>query len=115
MNSAFLAVFAGKPFDICLKDTSTSDVFAFNSLSGAYQYTRCKDGFIISGNGTVQNVGGILTLTDTESTRRVSAGLLTGQQTGSATIWFSVAQGVWEVFTIHDTTSLGTGTCSCSS
>jgi 6-phosphogluconolactonase len=106
-----LAVFTGT-FDICMRDNTTGDVFTFNSKTGAYQYTRCKDGFTISGIGTVTNVSGVLTLTVSESNLKIRASFNTGQLTGSATITLEIAQGVWQTDSIHDTTSDGTG-CSC--
>jgi len=115
---SFLAVYPGKScgshnsFNTCMKDNATGDILAFDSVSGAYQYTRCSDGFSIAGTGAVRSVGGVLSLTDNRPDRRISAGFLTGQLTGNATIMFSVAQGVWQTFSIHDTTSFGKG-CSC--
>jgi 6-phosphogluconolactonase len=111
-----LTVFPGKTclsaFDTCLKDNITGDVFAFNSATGAYQYTRCRDNFSISGVGTLRNASGVLTLTDSKPDRRVSGGFLMGQQTGKVTIMFMVAQGVWQTFSVNDTTSFGRG-CNC--
>ncbi|HWX40130.1 MAG TPA: hypothetical protein VN345_03175, partial [Blastocatellia bacterium] len=111
-----LTVFPGKTclstFDTCLKDNITGDVFAFNSVTGAYQYTRCRDNFSISGVGTLRNASGVLTLTDSKPDRRVSGGFLMGQQTGKVTIMFMVAQGVWQTFSVNDTTSFGRG-CNC--
>src|SRR5262249_33329568 len=41
-----LAVFPGKScsgptLNTCMRDNTTGDVFAFDSISGAYRYTRC--------------------------------------------------------------------------
>jgi len=111
-----LTVYPGKScvplFDTCLKDNNTGDVFAFNSSTGAYQYTRCRDGFSISGVGTLRTVNGVLNLTDTKPDRRVSGGFLMGQQTGRVTIMFMIGQGLWQTFTVNDTTSFGAG-CTC--
>jgi 6-phosphogluconolactonase len=114
-NLLSLTVYPGKScisFDTCLKDNNTGDVFAFNSSTGAYQYTRCRDGFSISGVGTLRTVNGVLSLTDTEPDRRVSGGFLMGQQTGRVTIMFMIGQGLWQTFTVNDTTSFGAG-CTC--
>jgi 6-phosphogluconolactonase (cycloisomerase 2 family) len=111
-----LAVFPGKAcptFDTCMRDDTTGNVFSFSSTTGAYQFTRCSDGFSISGTGTIRMIGSVLILTDNKPDRRISASFLNGQLTGNATIMLMVAQGVWQTFTVHDTTSLGTG-CSCS-
>jgi len=42
----------------------------------------------------------------------MSAGLNTGQFTGSATIYLQVAQGVWQAFRINDTNP--SAVCSCA-
>jgi hypothetical protein len=108
-----LAVFSESvSFNTCIRDNVTGDVLAFNSATGAYQYTRCKDGFSLSGAGIVRILSGILTLTLSESNLKISASFNTGQRTGTATIQFEVAQGVWQTDAIHDTTLDGTG-CSC--
>jgi len=113
-----LVVFPGKScgslnsFDICMKDNTSGDVFAFNSVTGAYMYTRCSDGFSISGTGAVRSVGGVLNLIDNRPDRRISAAFITGQLTGNVTVMVNVTQGVWQTMSVHDTTSLGKG-CSC--
>src|SRR5262249_34989296 len=98
-------------FDTCLKDSSTGNIFQFRSTTGAYQFTRCSDGLMISGTGMVSTVNGILILTDSKPDRRVSAGFNTGQRTGSATIYIMIAQGGWQTFRISSTTP--TAVCSC--
>jgi len=98
-------------FDTCLKDNSTGNLLQWNSTTGAYKFTRCSDGFMLTGTGKVGLVNGIRTLTDSKSDRRVSAGFNTGQLTGSVTIYFNVATGVWQVFRIVDTNPFAT--CSC--
>jgi hypothetical protein len=96
----------------CLKDNVTGNIFKFNSTTGDYVFTRCQDGFTVTGTGTVRLVNGVVTLTDSRADRRVSAGFNTAQRTGSATIYLMIAPGVWQVFRINDTTSLGNG-CRC--
>ena len=100
-------------FDVCMKDNTTGDVLQFSSTTGAYTFTTCNGSVTMSGTGSVRSVNGVLTLTDTQPDRRVSAGFNTGQKTGSATISKIVAPGVSQTFRINDTTSLGTG-CACS-
>src|SRR5262249_30509049 len=80
-------------FDACLKDGSSGNLFQFNSATGNYKFTRCSDGFTLTGAGMVRLVNGILTLTDSKPDRRLSAGLNTGQRTGSAIIYLMVSQG----------------------
>ena len=98
-------------FDTCLKDNSTGNLLQWNSTTGAYKFTRCSDGFMLTGTGTVGLVNGIKTLTDFKSDRRISAGFNTGQLTGNAIIYLQVAQGVWQTLRIIDTNPAAT--CSC--
>jgi hypothetical protein len=98
-------------FDTCLKDNTTGNLLQWNSTTGQYLFTRCSDGFTLSGTGTVALVNGIKTLTDFKSDRRISAGFNTGQLTGSATIYLMVAQGVWQSFRIVDTNPAAV--CAC--
>jgi hypothetical protein len=98
-------------FDTCLKDSSTGNLFLFNSTTGQYKFTRCSDGFMLSGTGVVRLVNGILTLTDSKPDRRVSAGFITSQRTGSLTIYIMIAPGVWQTFRINSTNPAAV--CSC--
>jgi hypothetical protein len=98
-------------FDTCLKDNSTGNLLQWNSTTGAYKFTRCSDGFMLTGTGKVGLSNGIRTLTDSQTDRRVSAGFSTSTLTGSATIYLQVAQGVWQTFRISDTNP--TAVCSC--
>src|SRR5262249_34907793 len=87
-------------FDTCLTANSTANLLQWSSATGAYKFTRCSDGFMLAGTGTVGLVNGIKTLTDFKSDRRISAGFNTGQLTGNATIYLQVAPGVWQSFRI---------------
>jgi hypothetical protein len=97
-------------FQACLKDNITGNVFQFDS-TGKYKFTRCSDGFMVSGTGVVQLVNGMLTLTDSKPDRRVSAGFITSQRTGSATIYIMIGQGVWQTFRINSTNP--SAPCGC--
>jgi hypothetical protein len=98
-------------FDTCLKDSSNGNLLQFNSVTGAYKFTRCSDGFMLSGTGVVRLVNGILTLTDSKPDRRLSAGFITSQRTGSATIYIMIAPGVWQTFRINSTNPAAA--CGC--
>jgi predicted outer membrane repeat protein len=102
---------AGPSFDTCLKDNSTGNLFQFNSTTGQYLFTRCSDGFTLSGTGTVTMPNGIRLLTDRKPDRRISAGFSASQLTGGATIYLNVAQGVWQLFRINDTNP--SAVCKC--
>lgn len=99
-------------YDTCLKDNSSGNLFQWNSISGQYKFTRCSDGFTLTGTGVVKVVNDIQTLTDSESDRRVSAGRNLGQMTGTVTIYFEYGLGVWETFVINDTNP--GAVCACS-
>jgi hypothetical protein len=89
--------------DVCLRDSSTGNLLQWNSVTGQYKFTRCSDGFMLTGTGSVGLVNGIRTLTDFKTDRRLSAGFNTSQLNGNATIYLQVAQGVWQVFRISET------------
>jgi hypothetical protein len=99
-------------FDTCIKDNTNGNLFQFNSTTGAYQFTVCSTGFTLTGTGVITRPSGVLTLTDSKSDRRISAGFNPGTHTGSASIYVMVAQGVWQTFRITDTNP--NAVCSCS-
>src|SRR5580704_6386643 len=98
-------------FDQCLKDNSSGDLFQFNSATGQYKFTVCSSGFTLSGTGVIGHQSGILTLTDSRSDRKISAGVNTGSRTGTATIYVETAQGTWQTYRINDTNPSATCTC----
>jgi hypothetical protein len=111
--NAVAACCGGTGFDRCLKDAPSGNILQWNSTTGDYQLTVCGgNGFMIAGRGRVGAVNGILSLTDNRPDRRVNAGLLIGQGTGSATIYVMIAQGVWQLFRLTSTGPVG-GNCSC--
>jgi len=89
-------------YDTCLRDASGAGLLQWNSTTGQYKFTRCSDGFMLTGTGTVRLVNGIHMLTDSKTDRRISAGFNPGQLTGSATIYLMVTPGVWQVFRINE-------------
>jgi len=102
---------AGPSFDTCLKDNTTGNLFQFNSTTGQYLFTRCADSFTLSGTGTVALVNSMRTLKDIKADRKISAAFNNAQLTGSVTIYLKVAQGVWQLFQIHDTNP--SALCKC--
>jgi len=98
-------------FDTCLTDFGQISTLQWNSGTGQYQFTRCSDGFMLSGTGTARVIDGIRTLKDFKTDRGISAGFNTGQKTGSAIIYLRVAQGVWQSFRINATNP--NAACSC--
>jgi len=100
-------------FDICLQDSNTGDLFQFNSMTGSYLFTRCRDKFMLSGTGVVSNGNSIATLNDTKPDRRISAGFLMGQRTGTATIYLTLGPGIYQRVAINSTNP--NSTCACGS
>jgi hypothetical protein len=98
-------------FDQCLKDGSTGNLLQFNSATGQYLFTICSTGFTLSGTGVVTHESGLLMLTDSESNRKLSAGVNPGSRTGTATIYVETAQGIWQTYRINDTNPSATCTC----
>jgi hypothetical protein len=107
-----IGAFEFQSFDTCLKDNTTGNLLQWNSATGAYMFTRCSDGFTLSGTGAASLVNGMRRLTDSKIDRRVSAAFNTGQRTGSAAIYLEVAQGVWQTFQISDTNP--SAVCACA-
>ena len=99
------------PGTSCLRNNTTGSVLTWDNTTGAYTFSTCT-GFTLSGTGVVTCQNSIVLLSDRKPDRNVSAGFNTGQKTGSATIYFLVAPGSYQVFRIYDTTSFG-NVCSC--
>jgi hypothetical protein len=98
----------------CLKDQGANNIIQIDPSTGNYKFMSCGTGFTLSGTGTINVVNSVILLTDNEPDRRVSAGFFQGQATGRATVMAKASGGVWQTFSINDTTSFGTG-CSCNS
>lgn len=76
----------GQPFNFCLQDDSNGNILQFNSVTGAYQFTQCSTGFVLTGTGTVTANGCIVQLQHSITSRRVSASVNTCTHSGSALI-----------------------------
>ncbi|HEY6331625.1 MAG TPA: hypothetical protein VI756_20030 [Blastocatellia bacterium] len=100
-----------KFFDTCLRDDSSGNLFQFNSITGAYLFTRCSDNFQLSGTGTVSEANSVLTLTDNKPDRIISASFLTNQLTGRANVTLISSPGLSQTITISATNPQAT--CSC--
>ena len=95
----------------CIQDNHTGDTFRFNSTTGQYAYTRCADKFTMTGTGSVRNVNGLNTLSDSGSDRRISAMFNPGSLTGRATIMLIPAPGVYQTIVVNQTNP--SATCAC--
>ncbi|MGH9823969.1 MAG: hypothetical protein ACREDR_12040 [Blastocatellia bacterium] len=102
---------SGAVFDTCLQDDHTGDTLKFNSQTGLYVYTRCRDKFTLTGTGIVNIANGMESLSDSGSDRRISAGFNPGQMTGRANITLILAAGVYQTIVVNQTKPHVT--CSC--
>jgi len=117
-RSALTTVAVGGPaapptiaFDVCLTDGQTHDTLQFSSSTGAYTFTRCKDGFTLSGTGTVRKSGSVIVLNDKKSDRVINANFLSNQKTGKATIVRIISKGVFQTTPISQTNP--SSVCGC--
>jgi spore coat protein CotF len=103
--------FTVSAFNVCIQDDVTGDNLRFNSVTGAYTYTRCRDKFTLSGTGTARLANGMLSLTDSRPDRKITAGLSTSQLTGRANITLILAPGIYQTITLNQTNPHPTCTC----
>lgn len=75
-------------YDLLLQDDSSGSILRWNSDSGDYVYSRCSDGFMLTGTGSANSHGETFTLTDESGDRRVSAILDNAVRTGTASIQY---------------------------
>jgi hypothetical protein len=96
-------------FDFCIVDDSNGSIFKFNSSNGNYQVINCL-GFNLSGTASLIRKGGLISLQDYNTDRRVIAKIDTNASKGIASIQvFSLGA----TFTITDRNT-SNSTCSCS-
>lgn len=57
-------------YDLLLQDDSSGSILRWNSTNGEYLYSRCSDGFILTGTGSAISHGSTYTLTDNSEDRR---------------------------------------------
>ena len=97
--------------NICIQDDHTGDTLRFNSQTGQYVYTRCKDKFTLSGTGVAKVANNTATLTDSKSDRKISASFNEASLTGKATITLIPAPGIMQTITLSQTNPHAT--CAC--
>ena len=107
-----LARYNSLSFDTCMANQAGTVVFSANTRTGGYRLNTCN-GSVLTGTGTLRQVGSVLTLTDFRPDRRVSVAILTNQLTARATIYVLVTPGVWQLYTIN-ATATQLGICSCA-
>jgi hypothetical protein len=97
-------------FDFCLQDDRTGDTLWFNSCTGDYQFTRCgTGGFMATGRGDVDRVGGFLTLRDARLFAAVNVRPIGSRHAGNA---FYRPNPIGPAFFIRDS-GAADNTCSC--
>jgi hypothetical protein len=79
------AEFPASPFNECLRDDSNGNRIRFNSTTGAYEFTNCA-GVTITGVGTVQVKGSVITIQHSNSTRRLVLKLDRNTKRGTASL-----------------------------
>jgi hypothetical protein len=99
------------PLNVCIQDDHTKDTFRFNSMTGQYVYTRCSDGFTLTGTGTVSIVNGYIYITDNKPDRRINAAWSMATFTGRANVTL-IRSGLFQTITVYDTNPHPTCTCS---
>lgn len=75
-------------YDLLLQDDSSGSILRWNSTNGEYLYSRCSDGFILTGTGRAISHGSTYTLTDNSEDRRVSATLDGAARAGEASVQY---------------------------
>jgi hypothetical protein len=99
------------PLNVCIQDDHSKDTFRFNSQTGQYVYTRCSDGFTLTGTGTVSIVNGYIYITDNKPDRRINAAWSMATFTGRANV-ILIRSGITQTITVYDTNPHPTCTCS---
>lgn len=76
------------PFDqtISIQDDTNASFLVFETGSGKYTFTRCSDGFTLSGVGLVKVDGCAVNLADTQPGHRVAASVQECDQTAKAVV-----------------------------
>jgi hypothetical protein len=101
----------GQPFNFCLQDDSNGNILQFNSLTGAYQFTQCSTGLILTGIGTVTVNGCNVQLNQNTTNRKVSATVNTCTNSGSALVVVKTPLRS-TFYTISDSNTTN-NTCTC--
>lgn len=105
-----LVRYSAVSFDLCVQDDGNGKLLQFNSVTGEYQFDDCS-GIILSGKGSSNTKGSIITLQHYYADRRLLARIDTSANKGTASIQiFSLGR----TFTILDPNTVN-NTCTCAS
>lgn len=103
------ANFPVSAYNECLKDDSNGNLVKFNASTGAYEFTVCSTGLVISGVGTVQIKGAVVTIQHVNNTRRFVLKLDRNTKRGTASLQTTVPAVEYQ---ITDTNYLD-DVCAC--
>lgn len=102
----------GQQFNFCLQSDSGDNIFQFNSITGAYTFTQCSTGTVISGTGTVTANGCTVTLVQNTGTQFVNATVNTCTHSGSAKVQ-QLSNKLVKSYNINDPDTTN-NTCACA-
>jgi hypothetical protein len=94
-------------YNLLLQDDSTGNMLRWNSTTGQYLYSRCSDGFTLTGTGTVSSHGSTYTLTHNPADRRVQATLDNTQHSGTASVQYPLGSTTQTITDRSTTPDLG--------
>ncbi|MCI0489969.1 MAG: IPT/TIG domain-containing protein [Blastocatellia bacterium] len=85
--SSTLAVQSSQPtYDMVIQDDGSGDMIRFNSTTGEYKYSRCGNGYVLTGTGTITKQGSTTTLKHWPSDRRVNGTANASTRRGSGSV-----------------------------
>src|SRR5262249_1701105 len=96
---------ASGSFDKTIQDdTDPSEILQFSSTTGAWAFSKCDQAppVSITGTGTGSTQNGCAHLAGTSGGSRVTAGFTNGCITGSATVTWNFAPGLYQTFRLAD-------------
>lgn len=96
-GTAFVMQASTPSYDLLLQDDSSGDMLRWNSTTGEYRYSRCTDGFTLTGTGTVTTHGSTYTLTHNPFDRRVQATLDNSTHSGTASIQYPLGSSTYTI------------------
>jgi hypothetical protein len=101
-------------FDFCIQDNTNGKLLQFNSMTGAYRFSDCSKGFVLTGQGQISINSCKLSMTDSGSDpkhpdRRLMVSVNLCTNAGSVSLQL-FAQGV--THTLFDS-NIRDNTCAC--
>lgn len=94
-------------FDKLLQDNSSNDMLRFNSTTGAYQFSRCSSGYVLTGTATISLRGCAYTLSHITSDRRVQASFDSCANRGTASVQVFALSATYNITDSNTTNNPG--------